>query len=67
MKIKRFFLALLFTWLFAVFASAQYVEIGTGTSVANYVPLHGFWDFGWSQVIYLQSEIGEGFAVGGIS
>ena len=38
---------------------ARIIEIGTGTSTEYYVPFRGNYDFGWSKVIYTQSEIGE--------
>jgi len=55
---------LLFT---ATLAFGGYVEIGTGTSNTGYVPTYGYWDYSWSQVIYLQSEIGSPFDITKIS
>ncbi|MCK4313087.1 MAG: hypothetical protein KAW88_10175, partial [Candidatus Cloacimonetes bacterium] len=43
--------------LITTFAFAEYVEIGTGTSNTPYIPIAGSYDYSWSQVIYLQSEI----------
>jgi hypothetical protein len=42
-------------------ASAAHVEIGNSasTSYESYVPFYGYYDFGWSAVIYLQSELGS--------
>lgn len=56
--LKKFTLTaiLLFT---ATLAFGGYVEIGTGTSTTSYAPTNGLWDYSWSQVIYLQSEIGS--------
>jgi hypothetical protein len=48
-------------------ALSQHVEIGTGTSETGRVPTYYLFDYGWSQVIYLQSEIGESTEISGIS
>jgi hypothetical protein len=38
---------------------AEYVEIGGGTVGTSYVPVYGYYDYSWSRVIYLASELGE--------
>ncbi len=53
--------------LTATLAFGGYVEIGTGTSTASYIPTYGLWDYSWSQVIYLQSEIGSSLEITKIS
>ncbi len=46
---------------------AAYVEIGTGTYNNYYIPFRGSYDYSWSQVIYLQSEIGSAIDINKIS
>ena len=41
----------------------DYKEIGTGTGDEKYVPFYGFYDYGWSKIIYTQSEIGEAITI----
>jgi len=48
-------------------AFGAYVEIGTGTTATSSVPTNGLWDYSWSQVIYLQSEIGDAIDINKIS
>lgn len=59
-----FFLALL---LMANLSFAEYVEIGTGTSSQYYIPVYGYYDYSWSQAIYLQSEISASIDINKIS
>jgi hypothetical protein len=59
-----FFLALL---LMANLSFADYVEIGTGTSLQYYIPVYGFFNYSWSQAIYLQSEISASIDINKIS
>ncbi len=33
--------------------------LGTGTTSNSYIPFYGYYNFGWSAVIYKKSEIGE--------
>jgi hypothetical protein len=68
MKLKRIVLAAAAVWLAAqIPAAGQYVEIGTGTSETGRVPTYYLYDYGWSQVIYLQSEIVESMEISGVS
>jgi hypothetical protein len=68
MKLKRMMLATTAVWMAAQLpVAAQHVEIGTGTSTTSYVPFYGFYDYSWSQAIYLQSEIGSAVQIDGIS
>jgi hypothetical protein len=43
------------------------VEIGSGTTYTRYLPVYGSYDYGWSQVLYEQSEIGGTYVITGIS
>ena len=40
-------------------AGAAVIEIGTGTNDESDVPFNGYYNWGWSKVIYTQSEINE--------
>ena len=40
------------------------VTVGTGTSTTEKYPFNGPWDFSWSNVIYLQSELGGAGSIG---
>lgn len=51
----------------SIVASAAHVEIGTGTSTQSYIPFYGFYDYGWSETIYLQAEIGGAIGINGLS
>ncbi|MEM1513476.1 MAG: choice-of-anchor J domain-containing protein, partial [Candidatus Thermoplasmatota archaeon] len=54
------------TWSFTTgMAMPPYIEIGNpaSTTCTGYVPTYGFWDYSWSAVIYLQSEIGYEFDI----
>lgn len=42
-------------------------EIGTGTQTTNYIPAYGFYDFGWSNSLYLSSEMGSAGVIDTIS
>ncbi|KQC05236.1 MAG: hypothetical protein APR54_00035 [Candidatus Cloacimonas sp. SDB] len=44
-----------------------YIEIGAGTTTNYYIPFYGNYDYGWSRVIYLQSEIGAAMNIGTLS
>jgi parallel beta-helix repeat protein len=48
---------LLLTAFTASVASAECIEIGTGTGTERYVPFNGYYDYGWSKIIYTQSEL----------
>jgi len=61
-------LLILSIWLFtASLAFGAFVEIGTGTTATSSVPTYGLWDYSWSQVIYLQTEIGSAIDINKIS
>ena len=68
---RNLILTLFLTITLGIFAStpllADFIEIGTGTETNNYVPFYGFYDYGWSRVIYLQSEIGQDVEITEIS
>ncbi len=38
-------------------ASDDYQEIGAGTYSSFYVPVYGYYDYGWSRTIYTQDEL----------
>jgi len=42
-----------------IVGNAAYIELGnpTSTSYESYVPFYGYYDYSWSAVIYLQSEL----------
>ncbi len=63
-KIVLILSIMLFT---ASLAFGSFIEIGTGTSTNYYVPFYGYYDYGWSRVIYLQSEIGSAIDINKIS
>jgi len=44
-------------------AGETYIEIGTGTSTEHYVPFDGYYKYGWSKIIYNQSEINEAITI----
>ena len=46
---------------------AGFKEIGTGTSEGWRVPFYGSYDYGWSKIIYTQSEIGEAITINKIA
>ena len=48
-------------------AGETYIEIGTGTSTESYVPFYGYYDYGWSKIIYTQSEIGKAITINKIA
>ena len=43
------------------------VTVGTGTSTTEKYPFNGSWDFSWSNVIYLQSELGAAGTISQLS
>jgi hypothetical protein len=55
MRKKLFFVAILM--LLALAANAIYVEVGTGSETTNYIPAYGYYDYGWSRTIYLQTDL----------
>ncbi|MCD4818288.1 MAG: choice-of-anchor J domain-containing protein [Candidatus Cloacimonetes bacterium] len=65
---RKKIILVVFTLLFITSLTwAAYVEIGSGTSDTEYVPTYGWYDYSWSQVIYLQSEIGSAININKIS
>lgn len=53
--------------LFLVSLSALHVEIGTQDGTTNYIPTYGFYDYGWSRVIYPSASISNSMDIDGIS
>lgn len=53
--------------LIASISYSDYIEIGTGTYHTANIPFYGYRDYGWSRVIYLQSEIGAAIDITKIS
>ena len=64
---SRKFVLLICILMIAFSAHASYVEIGTGTGNTSKVPFSGFYDYGWSRTIYLQSEILTSIDISGVS
>jgi hypothetical protein len=54
---------------FTIVGNAAFIELGNAasTSYESYVPFYGFYDYGWSAVIYLQSELGGAKALNGLT
>ncbi|MBN2018033.1 MAG: carboxypeptidase regulatory-like domain-containing protein [Candidatus Cloacimonetes bacterium] len=63
---KKFILLLIALLLTSSLAFGAYIEIGDGTGYQNYVPCYGYYNYSWSQTIYLQSEIGMAVDITGI-
>ena len=63
-KIVLILAMLLFT---TSMAFGAHIEIGDGTSNTGYNPCYGFYNYSWSQTIYLQSEIGTTLDINAIS
>ncbi|MFA7057757.1 MAG: choice-of-anchor D domain-containing protein, partial [Candidatus Cloacimonadales bacterium] len=55
MRKKILFVSILMLLIASI--SAIYVEVGSGTATTNYIPAYGFYSYGWSRTIYLQSEL----------
>ena len=66
-KLPRLFVSVLFCAVIVVDCPAGFIEIGTGTDSGHKVPVDGLWDYSWSQVIYLQQEIGNAMEIGGLA
>ena len=47
--------------------SAAYKQIGTGTSTEPYIPVYTYYDYGWSEELFLQTEIGQAIDIIGLS
>ena len=47
-------------WFQAINGGDMNTVIGQGTATQNYVPAYGFYDYGWSAMIFEASEIGSG-------
>ena len=54
---KRIGLILCMLMLTVTAVFAIYVEVGTGATTTNYVPVYGLYDYSWSRTIYLQSDL----------
>src|SRR4030042_5983185 len=48
-------------------ANAAHVQIGTGTTSTSYIPFYGYYDYGWSECIFLNTEIGSALDITGLS
>ncbi len=57
-KLTRFLSLMMAILLSSSMAFADFVEVGGGTTTTTYAPVNGLWDYGWNQVVYLQTEIG---------
>ena len=64
---KKFILLLITLILSTSLAYGAYIEIGTGTATQYYNPFYGYYNYSWSQTIYLQSEIGMAVDITGIN
>ena len=53
---KKFIIVLTFIALMTSL-SAIYVEVGSGTETTSYIPMYGWYDYGWSRTIYPQTEL----------
>ena len=51
----------------AAAASAETIQIGDGSSDTPYVPTYGWYDYSWSDSLYLKEEIGDTCVVTGLS
>ena len=68
MKMKRIMLATAALWAIAhTVACAETIQIGDGTSNTAYVPTYGWFDYSWSDSIYLKEEIGDTCVITGLS
>ena len=47
-------------------AYGAFIEIGDGTGTQSYNPCYGYYNYSWSQTIYLQSEIGMAVDITGV-
>ncbi len=57
---KRLIMILLFLGIaFSGLLAQQYVEIGTGSSITQYIPLYGYYDYSWSSYILTSDQIGN--------
>lgn len=65
--ISRPLRSLLLNFLLAAAASADTIQIGTGTDNTPYVPTYGWYNFSWSAALYLKEEIGDTCVVTGLS
>lgn len=43
--------------------SQQTITIGTSSSYNNVVPFYGYYDYGWSAMLYNSSEVGSGYTI----
>jgi len=65
MRIKISFVFIIMLSLLSL--QAVFVEIGDGTFEQSVIPANGFYDYGWSKTIYLQSDLGDSHELTGIS
>lgn len=48
-------------------ACAETIQIGTGTGNTAYLPTYGWYDYSWSDSLYLKEEIGDTCVITGLS
>ena len=65
--ISRPLRSLLLNFLLAAAASADTIQIGTGTDNTPYVPTYGWYNFSWSDALCLKEEIGDTCVITGLS
>jgi hypothetical protein len=53
---KKFTILALLLMLIGI-AAADVYTIGDGTSTQNYIPFYGYYDYGWSKVVYTAAEL----------
>ena len=58
MKSKRLLLSMLLCFAFFGLARAEIVEIGDGTSAGNYTPIGTYYNYSFTEQLYLAEEIG---------
>ncbi|MFC1731205.1 GEVED domain-containing protein, partial [candidate division KSB1 bacterium] len=52
---------------FYIMQGPSVVQIGTGTSYVYYIPCYGYYDYGWSAMVYKSDEINTGGIIDSIS
>ncbi len=61
MKKRMIFFSILMVLVTSL--SADFIEVGTGDAVNNYVPVYGLYDYSWSRTIYLQTDLINGMEI----
>ena len=68
MKTQRMIMVSAALWLgVQLLTFGEYIEIGAGTYTTTLVPVYGYCDYGWSQAIYAEGELGGPMLIHGIS